>query len=221
MNPNAFASPPASACDLGTAGAFGPDRITKAIYDAANQVTQQRTAMGTADEAAEVTATYRPNGQVETVTDGEGRTTTYQYDGHDRAKSTLYPATAQHPATSETLTYESVGGTQNSPLVANVLNRAGETIAFGYDALGRMISKDVPNSGPYVSDSYFRYDNFGRMIWAGLNPTWCTASPTTRSAARFRKTIRTSAPRTSATTSRGGGRTWRGMTASGSTTATW
>ncbi|MFN3627659.1 MAG: hypothetical protein ACK4S3_07245 [Parvibaculum sp.] len=29
MNPSAFASPPASACTLGTAGAFGPDRITK------------------------------------------------------------------------------------------------------------------------------------------------------------------------------------------------
>jgi YD repeat-containing protein len=31
-----------------------------------------------------VAATYRGNGQVETLTDGEGNRTTYSFDGHDR-----------------------------------------------------------------------------------------------------------------------------------------
>ncbi|MDT9166053.1 hypothetical protein RSW31_26575, partial [Escherichia coli] len=39
MNPSTFANPPSSACSLDTAGAFGPDRITKYNYDAAGRVT--------------------------------------------------------------------------------------------------------------------------------------------------------------------------------------
>jgi hypothetical protein len=35
MNPAVYASLPASACTLGTAGSFGPDRIQQTIYDAA------------------------------------------------------------------------------------------------------------------------------------------------------------------------------------------
>jgi hypothetical protein len=73
MDPSVFASVAAS-CVPGTPGSFGPDRISKLVYDAAGQVTQQRVGVGTADEAAEVTTTYRPNGQVETVTDGENKT---------------------------------------------------------------------------------------------------------------------------------------------------
>ena len=41
-----FASPPASACALGTAGANGPDRITKNLYDAAGQLLQVRRVIG-------------------------------------------------------------------------------------------------------------------------------------------------------------------------------
>jgi Sec-independent protein translocase protein TatA len=72
MNPAAFASLPASACSPGSEASFGPDRITKTIRDAAGQVTEVRTAVGTAEEAAEAKATYTANGQVQTLTDGEG-----------------------------------------------------------------------------------------------------------------------------------------------------
>jgi hypothetical protein len=34
MNPAVYASLPASACTLGTAGSFGPDRIQQGVYDA-------------------------------------------------------------------------------------------------------------------------------------------------------------------------------------------
>jgi RHS repeat-associated protein len=158
------------ACTLtSNAGNHGPDRIKQTIYDKADQVTAVLTALGTAEQANEAAYTYRPNGQIETASDGEGRTTTYAYDGHDRLKSTAYPATAQHPATSETLSYENVGGgVQNSPLVATMINRSGETIALSYDALGRVTVKDVPNSA-FVFDSHYRYDNLGRVTSIGTD----------------------------------------------------
>jgi YD repeat-containing protein len=42
--------------------------------------------------------------------------------------------------------------------VASFRNRAGETIHFGYDALGRLASKDVPNVRPYEA----QHDHGGR-----------------------------------------------------------
>jgi RHS repeat-associated protein len=181
MNPAAFASLPASACTLGTQGTgtgdFGPDRIVKTTYDAAGQVTKTTSAYGVAGQQADdATLTYTANGKAATAKDAENNVTTYTYDGHDRPKSVTYPATAPHGATSETLTYESVnGGTGNSPLVANVVNRAGETISLTYDALGRVASKDVPNS-TYVYDSFYRYDNLGRVTSIGPDPLTTTLS---------------------------------------------
>ena len=84
MNSAEFGSLPSSACTLDTEGSHGKDRIVKTIYDAAGQVTQTKTALGATEEANEVTTTYTSNGQVATVTDGEGNKTTYEYDGHDR-----------------------------------------------------------------------------------------------------------------------------------------
>ena len=40
MNVAAFVSLPTSACSLGTEGSFGPDRITRNVYDAADQLLQ-------------------------------------------------------------------------------------------------------------------------------------------------------------------------------------
>jgi hypothetical protein len=47
MNPDAFLSLPTSACSLGTEGGFGPDRITRQLYDAAGQLLQVQRAYGT------------------------------------------------------------------------------------------------------------------------------------------------------------------------------
>ena len=94
MNPAVFGPTPPAACSLGPEGNDGPDRITKTFYDAAGRVTEVKTALGTADEASEVTATYTANGRVETVTDGENNKTTYEYDGHDRLLNTRYPVQA-------------------------------------------------------------------------------------------------------------------------------
>jgi YD repeat-containing protein len=49
------------------------------------------------------------------------------------------------------------------PLVVGVRKPAGETISFGYDALGRLAVKDVPNLRPYEADVSYGYDNLGAL----------------------------------------------------------
>jgi YD repeat-containing protein len=161
---NMTATLPSSACALGTQGSFGPDRIVKRIYDNGDQVAQVRTAFATLLEAAEVTSTYRANGQIETLTDGEGNKTTYEYDGFDRLSKTLYPTpTPKGAGTSNSGDYEQSTYDAGSN-VLSFRNRAGETIGFGYDNLSRVVSKDLPGSEPDVT---YTYDLLGRMTGAG------------------------------------------------------
>jgi RHS repeat-associated protein len=54
-------------------------------------------------------------------------------------------------------------GGRTSPLVASFRNRADETTLFGYDALGRLVSKDMPGAELDIS---FGYDLLGRTIGA-------------------------------------------------------
>ncbi|HYE27783.1 MAG TPA: RHS repeat-associated core domain-containing protein [Allosphingosinicella sp.] len=160
MNPSEFTSLPSDACTLDTQGSYGPDRITKTIYDNANQVTQVKTAFGVSgEEANEVTTSYTSNGLVQTVTDAENNRTTYEYDGHDRLSQTLFPDTAKGAGTSSTGDYEQLGYDAGSN-VTSFRNRANETIAFSYDALGRLTLKNLPGSEPDVS---YGYDLLGRM----------------------------------------------------------
>jgi RHS repeat-associated protein len=174
MNSATFGSPPASACTPATAGALGPDRIVKNVYDTADQTTQTRTAAGTTLEAAEAAATYTNNGLLQTLTDGENNETSYEYDGHDRLAKTRFPSTTKGAGTSSTTDYEqptyetTAGGTRTSDTVAGFRNRAGETIAFAYDALGRPTLKDVPEAG---GDVAFAYDLLGLPLSALYSAT--------------------------------------------------
>jgi RHS repeat-associated protein len=162
MNPGAFGSLPSSACSLGTPGSHGPDRISKTIYDNANQVTQVKTALGTLEEANEVTATYRDNGQAETVTDAENNKTSYVYDGHGRLSQTQYPSQTKGAGISNSSDYEQLGYDQGSN-VTSFRNRANETTAFTFDALNRMTLKNLPGTEPDVT---YSYDLLGRMTGA-------------------------------------------------------
>jgi RHS repeat-associated protein len=162
MNAAAFGSLPGSACTLGAEGSFGPDRIGKTVYDAAGQVTQVRVAMGTAEEAAEVSKTYNPSGQVMTVTDGEGNRTTYEYDGHGRLARTQFPVAAKGAQASNASDYEELGY-DASGNVTSRRNRAGEVASYTFDALNRVTLKDLPGSEPDVS---YGYDLLGRIVSA-------------------------------------------------------
>jgi YD repeat-containing protein len=94
------------------------------------------------------------------VKDGENNLTTFEYDGQNRLSKTRFPSPTKGAGTSSTTdytqpTYESLaGGTRTSNLVASFRNRANQTIALSYDALGRPTLKDVPEAGGDVAYSY-------------------------------------------------------------------
>ena len=161
MNSGTFGSPPA-ACTLGTQGSFGPDRITKTVYNQANQVTQQQVALSTIDSANERTLTYTDNGRLQTLTDAEVNKTTYLYDGHDRLSQTQMPNITRgsgisNPADFEQLTYDAASNVTNRRL------RDNTNIAFTFDNLNRVTLKNLPASEPDVT---YSYDNLGRLTGA-------------------------------------------------------
>jgi YD repeat-containing protein len=128
-------------------------------------VTQQRVALGTADEAAEVTTSYRANGQVETLTDGENNRTTYVYDGHDRLLQTLFPHPTKGAGVSNAADYEQLSYDPDGNVTSRRL-RDGQVIGFTFDALDRVTLKDLPNTNVFEWDVSYAYDNLGRMTQA-------------------------------------------------------
>ncbi|HEX9946130.1 MAG TPA: RHS repeat-associated core domain-containing protein [Allosphingosinicella sp.] len=159
MNPAEYGSLPVSACTLDTQGNWGPDRISRTIYDAAGQVTQMKSALGTADEANEAATTYTPNGLTQTVTDGEGNRTTYEYDGHDRLAKIFFPSAIKGSGTSSATDYEQLTYDAASNVTVRRL-RDGNSVGYGYDNLDRVTSKTRPNS---EGNATYGYDNLGRM----------------------------------------------------------
>jgi YD repeat-containing protein len=209
MNPAAFGSLPSSACTLGTSGSHGPDRIVKTFRDAAGQVTKTTSALGvTGLESDDATFTYTSNGLTQTVTDAENNKTTYVYDGHDRLSQTQYPSATEGAGTSNSADYEqptyenTAGGTRTSGTATALRNRAGESIGYTLDALGRVTTKNLPGSEPDVTYAYdllgrttsaaqsgnslsFTYDALGRNLTqvgphGTLTSTWDIASRRTR-----------------------------------------
>lgn len=162
MNPAAFAAPPASACTLGTAGAFGPDRVMKAGYDAAGRLTSTISGFGSGSTITE-SVTYSNNGKPLTLTDGNGNLSTLVYDGFDRLSRTHYPNASgggSSPTDYEQYFYDAGSN------VEAYRNRAGETDARTYDALNRSTSI-VRSAAPATT---WIYDNLNRLK-GGTNPT--------------------------------------------------
>lgn len=175
MNPAIWNSLPSSACSLGTPGSYGPDRVTKLVYDAAGQTLQKRIGVGTPLEQAEGTYDYTPNGKRKTVIDANGNRAELRYDGLDRQARWVFPS-ATRPAAYN-------GGTQTAALASSgavneadyeeygydangnrtsLRKRDGATLSYQYDALNRMTVKIVPErSGlgvTHTRDIYYAYD---------------------------------------------------------------
>jgi RHS repeat-associated protein len=163
MNPAAFGSPPASACALGVQGTgandFGPDRITRNIYDAAGQLIQVRGAVGTSVEAAQVTYSYTLNGQRDYVIDGNGNRARFTYDGNDRLSRWTFPSTTRPAAYND--------ATQVTALASAGSVNAGDYEEYGYDANGNRTSlrKRDAAAGGYPNGGVitYQYDALNRM----------------------------------------------------------
>lgn len=175
MNPAAFGSLPTSACTLSPEGSYGPDRITKNIYDAIGQIIQVRKAVGTSHEQAYATYSYTLSGKPEYIVDSNGNRARLTWDGHDRQDAWYFPSPARpsafNPATQATVLasagavssadYEQYGYDSNGNRTS-LRKRDGRTLAFSYDALNRLTLKVVPDgSGLPASatrDVYYGYD---------------------------------------------------------------
>lgn len=173
MNPAVFASLPTSACTLGTQGTFGPDRITRNVYDAAGQVLQEQRAYGTPLQQNYATYTYSTNGKRTSVTDANSNRAELRYDGHDRQVRWVFPsptiAGTVNEGDYEAYGYDAAGNR------TSLRKRDGSTLTFQYDALNRMTVKVVPErSGlatTHTRDVYYGYDNRGLQTFARFDST--------------------------------------------------
>jgi RHS repeat-associated protein len=166
MNPAAFAALPASACVLGPQGVSGADRISKTVYNEADQATQIQTALGTSGQE-NVFQTYTANGLQATLTDGKGNKTLFIYDAFDRYMETHYPLPNARGSVSNT-DYEGVQRDANGNVTLRRI-RDGNLITYGYDNLNRLASKTLPKTGStaiYEYDTSYQYDLVGRLTRA-------------------------------------------------------
>lgn len=98
------------------------------------------------------TMAYTDNGLIASVEDGRGNVVLFSYDGFDRPDKTTYPGCEAY--FEQNALYDENGN------VVTKLTRAGDSIAFQFDALNRMTEK-TPDGMPTVS---FDYDLAGRLI---------------------------------------------------------
>ena len=165
MNPAVYSSLPTSACTLGSAGSFGPDRITQSIRDISGRVIQVKQGLGTSSEANERTLGYSTNGQLAYLKDAALNRTSYEYDGHDRLVKTRYPVTTVGSDSSSSTDYEQLTLNTAGQATSRRL-RDGQSINFTFDALGRLTAKDLPGTEP---DATYAFDSLNRMTSATQN----------------------------------------------------
>ena len=185
MNPAIYAGLPASACTLGAQGTgtndFGPDRITKNVYDAAGQLTKIQKAVGTTLQEDYATYTYSPNGKRTSLTDARGYKATMTYDGHDRQARWYFPSKTA-TGTASTTDYEQYGYDANGNRTS-LRKRDGSTITYQYDALNRNTVKIVPArtglAATHTRDVYYGYDLRGLQLYARFDSGAATSDGVT------------------------------------------
>ncbi|MDB5691070.1 MAG: ParB-like nuclease domain [Alphaproteobacteria bacterium] len=166
MNPTAYGSLPASACAVGAQGAYGPDRITRNVYDAAGQLTTVQRAYATSLQQNYASYGYSLNGKQTSVTDANGNLAAMGYDGLDRQTSWTFPS-ATTAGQVNAADYEQYGFDLNGNR-ASLRKRDGTTISYAYDGLDRMTQKNVPTSatGAASYSVFYGYDLRGLQTFA-------------------------------------------------------
>ncbi|MDG5488841.1 polymorphic toxin-type HINT domain-containing protein [Sphingomonas sp. BGYR3] len=168
MNPAAFSSLPASACDLGAQGSNGPDRITKLTYNPIDAVLTKTSGFGTSSSITEHTA-YTIFGEIEHVRDGNNNRTSYTYDGQGRLKRTYYPVATLGANASSTTDYEENVYLANGDLTS-FRKRDGRSLGYTYDDLGRLVQLTIPDGSGLAPtatrDKFFGYDLLNRQTHA-------------------------------------------------------
>lgn len=178
MNKAVYTATLPAACELGSEGTQGADRINRTEYDAANAVLKVTSAYGTSLARAERVNGYDPtSGRLAWVEDANGNRTNYEYDGFGRLYRWYLPLKASVGAhASNADDYEQYGYDLNGNRTS-LRKRDGRVLTFTYDALNRMTVKTVPDGCAPIQvgtctpasathEVYYGYDNFGQLLYA-------------------------------------------------------
>ncbi|ABI75640.1 YD repeat/RHS repeat protein [Hyphomonas neptunium ATCC 15444] len=163
MNPASYGALPA-ACNQSSGG---DDRISQNVYDVYGRLYKVNEGVGTS-YVTSVERSLTTNGLLQSIQDGRGRQTTYEYDGHDRQRKVRYPVFSG--SGSSTTDYEQytylVEGGNATPLVSSFRMRDGQNVSYGYDLQSRLLQIDAPG---VVADITHTYDNLSRLASASSN----------------------------------------------------
>lgn len=166
MNPDVFGALPASACELGIVGAYGPDRITRNNYDGSGRLASVQRAVGTDIQVNDRVLSYNADNQIASITDANGNRATYGYDEWYRRSAWYFPSKTA-PGTTSTDDFEAYGYDANGNRTS-LRKRDGTTISYAYDPLNRIIRKDIPASVTGVAgySVFYGYDLRGLQTFA-------------------------------------------------------
>lgn len=150
MNPALYASfisgSISSACAPQTQGTYGPDRVTRWIYDAASQKVKEQRAVGTSLAQDYASYSYTSNGRIAWVDDARGNRSSFSYDGFDRISRLYFPQTTVGTHAANASDYEQYGYDANHNRTSLRL-RSSETITYSFDGLNRLSQKIAPGTG--------------------------------------------------------------------------
>jgi len=162
---------PTDACVAETPGSYGPDRITRATYDAAGRPLTITTAHGL-PEAITESVTWTANGRPQTLTDGNGDVSTLVYDGFDRVSQLRYPNASGGGSSTTDREMYAYDAASN---VTGFTSRGGQVFALTHDALNRLTYQDAPAGTDDVSAAYDNLDRATSLAYPGgqtVTTTW-------------------------------------------------
>lgn len=162
MNPANFGASATNACSLTTAGAYGPDRIVRNTYDAADRLTQAQTGYATSAVLTERVQAWTSNGKTDWIEDGAGNRSASAYDGMDRLYRMYFPVTAVGSHVANASDFEEYGYDANDNPTSK-RTRANTLFTTTFDTLNRIASIDAPSGS---NDVWYSYDNLSRRLSA-------------------------------------------------------
>ncbi len=163
MNPATLSNAQPSACTLGPqSDSFGPDRITKYLYDTTTHVLQELRAYGTSIQQTYAKYTYTPNGLRVSATDANGNYSSFMYDGRDQLGYLYFPSPTSSGVASTTDYEHYIYDANNNR--TSLRKRDTRTIRNL-----QLSAQFGTNTAPGTQGVTRTYDGFGRLATAMNN----------------------------------------------------